>query len=309
MDAITDNTADLFEQDVAVTAFAPEPVSDTVDTLERDLTQVYFHELANARLLTADEEKHYGTLAREGDAEAFRIMVECNLRLVIKLARRYMNRGLDLLDLIEEGNLGLMHAVTKFEPERGFRFSTYAAWWIRQEIEKGLMNQSRTIRLPIHVVKELNTYLRAYRDLAMKLPRDPEPKDVAAHVGAPVEAVEQLLHLNEKLTSLDTPVKLGSEQMIVDTVEDEAQVDVTEQLHETAVERQLPVWLASLTPVQQEILTRRFGLNGGDGETLEAIGATVGLPREKVRQLQNAALKQLKKLAQEQGYDAEILFH
>ncbi len=306
MDAITDNTADLFEQDVAVTAFAPEPISETV---ERDLTQVYFHELANARLLTADEEKHYGTLAREGDAEAFRIMVECNLRLVIKLARRYMNRGLDLLDLIEEGNLGLMHAVTKFEPERGFRFSTYAAWWIRQEIEKGLMNQSRTIRLPIHVVKELNTYLRAYRELAMKLPRDPAPKDVAAHVGAPVEAVEQLLHLNEKLTSLDTPVKLGSDQMMVDTVEDEAQVDVTEQLHETAIEHQLPVWLASLTPVQQEILIRRFGLNGGDGETLEAIGATVGLPREKVRQLQNAALKQLKRLAEEQGYDAEVLFH
>jgi RNA polymerase nonessential primary-like sigma factor len=124
-----------------------------------------------------------------------------------------------------------------------------------------------------------------------------------------VEAVEQLLHLNEKLTSLDTPVKLGSDQMMVDTVEDEAQVDVAEQLHETAIERQLPVWLASLTPVQQEILTRRFGLDGGDGETLEAIGATVGLPREKVRQLQNAALKQLKKLAQEQGYDAEVLFH
>ena len=306
MDTMTFSSTDTLEQDLSVATFVPDATSETP---ERDLTQIYFHELANARLLTADEEKHYGTLAREGDAEAFRIMVECNLRLVIKLARRYMNRGLDLLDLIEEGNLGLMHAVTKFEPERGFRFSTYAAWWIRQEIEKGLMNQSRTIRLPIHVVKELNTYLRAYRELAMKLPRDPAPKDVAAHVGAPVEAVEQLLHLNEKLTSLDTPVKLGSDQMMVDTVEDEAQVDVTEQLHETAIEHQLPVWLASLTPVQQEILIRRFGLNGGDGETLEAIGATVCLPREKVRQLQNAALKQLKRLAEEQGYDAEVLFH
>ncbi|MGY6217331.1 sigma-70 family RNA polymerase sigma factor [Methylolobus aquaticus] len=309
MDTLTFNTADTLEPDLYLKTFVPEPISEAVDTLERDLTQVYFHDLANTRLLTADEEKHYGALAREGDAEAFRIMVECNLRLVIKLARRYMNRGLDFLDLIEEGNLGLMHAVTKFEPERGFRFSTYAAWWIRQEIEKGLMNQSRTIRLPIHVVKELNTYLRAYRELAIKLPRDPEPKDVAAHVGASVKAVEQLLHLNEKLTSLDTPVKLGSDQMMVDTVEDEAQVDVTEQLHETAVEHQLPVWLASLTPVQQEILTRRFGLHGGDGETLEAIGATVGMPREKVRQLLNATLKQLKRLAQEQGYDAEVLFH
>lgn len=276
---------------------------------ERDLTQRYFHELANARLLTADEEKHYGTLARQGDQAAFRVMVECNLRLVVKLARRYLNRGLPLLDLIEEGNLGLIHAVEKFEPERGFRFSTYAAWWIRQEIEKAIMNHSRTIRLPIHVVKELNSYLRAYRQLAARLPRDPEPKDVAEHVGAPVEAVEHLLHLNEKLTSLDTPVKLGSEQMIVDTIADEAQVDIAEQLQAEALERQLPAWLGQLTPVQQEILQRRFGLGGGDSETLEQIATAVGMPRERVRQMQNAVLKQLKKLAEEQGYDADVLFH
>lgn len=276
---------------------------------ERDLTQTYFQALANARLLTADEEKHYGTLARQGDEAAFRMMVECNLRLVVKLARRYLNRGLPLLDLIEEGNLGLMHAVEKFEPERGFRFSTYAAWWIRQEIEKAIMNQSRTIRLPIHVVKELNGYLRAYRQLAAQLPRDPVPQDVAAHVGAPVETVERLLHLNEKLTSLDTPVKLGSEQMIVDTIADEAQPEIPEQLQAEALERQLPVWLNSVSPVQQEILARRYGLRNGEVETLEQIAAVVGVPRERVRQLQNAALRQLRKLAEEQGYDAEVLFH
>jgi RNA polymerase nonessential primary-like sigma factor len=324
MDANTPfSAADLDDSDGEPMLFGAEPEESTVDVErpsavlgafagdggERDLTQTYFHDLAHARLLTAGEEKHYGALARQGDAAAFRVMVECNLRLVVKLARRYLNRGLPLLDLIEEGNLGLMHAVEKFEPERGFRFSTYAAWWIRQEIEKAIMNQSRTIRLPMHVVKELNTYLRAYRQLATRLPREPEPKDVAAKVGAPVAAVEHMLHLNEKPASLGTPVKLGSEQMLVDTLADEAQVDVTEQLQAVAVERQLPVWLGQLTPVQQAILQRRFGLGGGDGETLEQIGAEVGLPRERVRQLQNAALKQLKKLAEEQGYNADLLFH
>jgi RNA polymerase nonessential primary-like sigma factor len=171
------------------------------------------------------------------------------------------------------------------------------------------MNQSRTIRLPIHVVKEMNGYLRAHRQLAGTLPRDPDPKDVAAFVAVPVASVEKLMHLNERLTSLDGPVKQGSEQTLVETIADECQADIPEQLQAAAVEQRLPEWLQSLSALQQEILNRRFGLGAGESETLEQIAAAVGVPRERVRQMQNAALRQLKKLAEEQGYDADILFH
>lgn len=171
-----------------------------------DATQLYLSEIGFSPLLTPEEEVHYGRLARAGDPAGRRRMIESNLRLVVKISRRYLNRGLTLLDLIEEGNLGLIRAVEKFDPERGFRFSTYATWWIRQNIERALMNQTRTIRLPIHVIKELNVYLRASRELSQRLDHEPTAEDIAAHVDRPVAAVKKMMGLNERISSVDLPI-------------------------------------------------------------------------------------------------------
>src|SRR5690554_149250 len=182
---------------------------------EMDATQMYLNEIGISPLLSAEEEVHFSRLALKGDEKGRKRMIESNLRLVVKISRRYINRGLPLLDLIEEGNLGLIRAVEKFDPERGFRFSTYATWWIRQTIERAIMNQTRTIRLPIHVVKELNLYLRAARELTQKLDHEPTPEEIAALVDKPVANVERMLKLNERITSLDSTVGPLSEQTLL----------------------------------------------------------------------------------------------
>ena len=169
----------------------------------RDATQLYLQEIGYTPLLSAEEEKHFGRLARDGDPAGRKRMIESNLRLVVKIARRYLNRGLSLLDLVEEGNLGLIHAVEKFDPERGFRFSTYSTWWIRQSIERAIMNQTRTIRLPVHVVKEMNYYLRAARELSQKLDHEPTADEIAQLIDKPVDEVRYMLKLSERVDSID----------------------------------------------------------------------------------------------------------
>jgi RNA polymerase nonessential primary-like sigma factor len=181
-----------------------------------DATQLYLNEIGFSPLLSAEEEVFYARRARQGIASARKRMIESNLRLVVKIARRYLNRGMSLLDLIEEGNLGLIHAVEKFDPERGFRFSTYATWWIRQTIERGLMNQTRTVRLPIHVVKELNLYLRAARELSQKLDHEPSCEEIARLLDRPVEDVERMLGLNERVSSIDAPIGGDTEKTLVE---------------------------------------------------------------------------------------------
>ena len=171
-----------------------------------DATRMYLSEIGFSPLLSAEEEVYYARLAQKGDESGRKRMIESNLRLVVKIARRYMNRGLALLDLIEEGNLGLIRAVEKFDPERGFRFSTYATWWIRQTIERGIMNQTRTIRLPVHIVKEINIYQRAARHLAQKLDREPTPEDVASLLDKPIDDVKSMMGLNERVASVDAPM-------------------------------------------------------------------------------------------------------
>jgi RNA polymerase nonessential primary-like sigma factor len=266
-----------------------------------DPTQIYLNEIGFASLLTAKDEIRLAKLVQQGDEDARKRMIESNLRLVVKIARRYVNRGLAFLDLIEEGNLGLMHAVEKFDPKRGFRFSTYATWWIRQTIERAIMNQSRTIRLPIHIVKELNIYLRAARQLSQKLDHEPTCEEIANAVDKPIEEIRHLLDLNKDATSIDVPVMQNTEKSLVEIVPDENNLDPAELLANTDLQAHVEEWLNQLPDKQQEVVMRRFGLNGYKSGTLEEVGEAIGLTRERVRQIQLEALQKLRKIISREG--------
>ena len=273
-----------------------------------DATRLYLGEIGFSPLLSAEEEVYFARLALKGDEAARKRMIESNLRLVVKIARRYMNRGLALLDLIEEGNLGLIRAVEKFDPERGFRFSTYATWWIRQTIERALMNQTRTIRLPIHVVKEINVYLRAARQLAQKLDREPSPEDVAEMLDKPIEDVERMLGLNERIASVDVPAERDSERSLLDTIPDEQNPDPASILQDSDVQRHIDTWLGQLNDKQRAVVVRRFGLYGREIATLEEVGEEIGVTRERVRQIQIEALRRLRQILEREGFSVDALF-
>jgi len=273
-----------------------------------DATQLYLNEIGFSPLLTPEEEVYFARLARKGEESGRKRMIESNLRLVVKIARRYVNRGLTLLDLIEEGNLGLIRAVEKFVPERGFRFSTYATWWIRQTIERAIMNQTRTIRLPIHVVKELNLYLRAARELTQKLDHEPSAEEIARMVDKPVADVKRMLGLNERVASMDTPIGTGGEKSLLDTVADEGASDPADLLQDNNMCSCVEKWIDQLSDKQQEVLSRRFGLRGYPISTLEEVGQEIGLTRERVRQIQVEALRRLREILEKEGLSGTMLF-
>ena len=325
-DDINDDDIDLMESDDIdqddTDITDPDSVQSAADTKtahidlntgnipqgDLDATRIYLSEIGFSPLLTAEEEVHYARKALRGDKEARKRMIESNLRLVVKIARRYMNRGLALLDLIEEGNLGLIRAVEKFDPEKGFRFSTYATWWIRQTIERALMNQTRTVRLPIHVVKEINIYLRAARKLAQSLDREPNPEDVADMLDIPIEDVKHMLGLNERVTSVDVPTGHGSDKSLLDTIPDEQNTDPSLLLQNSDVQRHIDIWLSQLSEKQCAVVERRFGLHGREVATLEEIGNELGVTRERVRQIQLEAIKRLRQILEREGFSLDTLF-
>ncbi|MYM59433.1 RNA polymerase sigma factor RpoS [Vibrio sp. OCN044] len=279
-----------------------------VSTKSLDATQLYLGEIGFSPLLTAEEEVLYARRALRGDEAARKRMIESNLRLVVKISRRYSNRGLALLDLIEEGNLGLIRAVEKFDPERGFRFSTYATWWIRQTIERALMNQTRTIRLPIHVVKELNIYLRTARELSQKLDHEPTAEEIALQLDKPVDDVSKMLRLNERISSVDTPIGGDGEKALLDIIPDVNNSDPEVSTQDDDIKSSLIDWLDELNPKQKEVLARRFGLLGYEPSTLEEVGREINLTRERVRQIQVEGLRRLREILIKQGLNMESLF-
>ena len=285
------------------------PQKKKVDNRRLDAMQLYLKEIEYSPLLTPEEEVYYARLAIEGEEHARKKMIVCNLRLVVKISRRYIGRGLLLPDLIEEGNLGLIHAVGKFDPERGFRFSTYATWWIRQNIERALMNQTRTIRLPIHINKELSSYIKNSRELTQEFGREPSIPEVAERMGKSVEQLNRLLDYNESTGSLDTPIKnsSGGASTLIDFVSEQTIPDPRSSLEDDDISSSVDHWLDQLADKHREVIIRRFGLLGHDCSTLEQVGNELNLTRERVRQIQMDALKKLRRILENQGFSGENL--
>ena len=284
-----------------------DPQASSEVPRDADPVQLYLNEIGSTPLLTAAEEVLVARASLAGDEAARHRMINSNLRLVVMIAKRYTNRGLALLDLIEEGNLGLMRAVEKFDPERGFRFSTYATWWIRQSIERALMNQGRTIRLPIHIQKDINTIVRCTRELRSSLRREPSTSEIADVLDRDPGEVSKLLKLSEKITSVDNQLSDESDRSLVDTVSSHVEDNPLFLVDDEKVEGCLEEWLDELPNRQREILARRFGLMGYEASTLEVVGEEVGLTRERVRQIQIDALARLKRAALRDGLSEEEL--
>ena len=275
--------------------------------LSTDPTTLYLKEIGCTVLLNAEQEVK---LAREvvlGNADSKKLMIESNLRLVVALAKRYQNRGLSLLDLIEEGNLGLIRAVEKFDPELGFRFSTYATWWIKQNMDRALMNQARTIRLPIHVMKDMNAYVKATENLREQQGREPALEDIARKMGASVKTIRKLQRYNTHICSADLPLTDSADSTLLDTLPDSRESEPELLLQEQNLQAKIEIWLERLSEKQREVVVRRFGLSGFESSTLEDVGREVGITRERVRQIQIEALGRLRRMLEREGFSADCL--
>ena len=276
-----------------------EPAEDREDGHTDDIIKIYMEEVKKTKLLTAEEERDLARRIGEGDPAAREEMVRANLRLVIKIAKRYTDRGLPFLDLIEEGNIGLIKAVDRFQVKKGFRFSTYATWWIRQSIERALINQSRTIRLPVHVTDDVNKVIKIARDLRGREKRDPQTEEIAEAMGVDPGYVDHLLRLARKTFSIEHPMGDNSDYTLVDTLEDTSSVDPSAFAEDLQNYDKVNEWMHHLTENELKILNLRYGLEGRETRTLDSIGKEFGVTRERIRQIQIQILEKMRKFANE----------
>ncbi|MBI1822436.1 MAG: sigma-70 family RNA polymerase sigma factor [Nitrospirae bacterium] len=259
-----------------------------------DAMKSYLKDIRKASLLNFDQEQALAKRIEKGDETARAQMIEANLRLVVSIGKRYMNRGMPFADIIEEGNIGLIKAVEKFEYKRGFKFSTYASWWIRQSIERAIINQVKLIRLPVHVVERVNSYLNVVEDLVQEIDGDPTPQEVSNRLGIPVEDVIDIRQVIRKTYSLDSPISYSNDTSLKDVIEDGGQISPYKRTEGVKRREDLMEWISHLKDTEKQVLTLRFGLDGGNPQTLEEIGVYFGLTRERVRQIESSALTKLR---------------
>jgi RNA polymerase primary sigma factor len=302
-------------------AVAPAPSSDTPPPDEAaekreqsapeehttDILQIYLRRISKGHLLNALQERELAKKVEKGDLVAKKDMVECNLRLVVSIAKQFMNRGLAMLDLIEEGNIGLIRATELYSYKKGFRFSTYATWWIRQAITRALAKHGRAVRLPIHVTEQINRFIRTGARLSQTLGRDPLPEEIAKRMHLSIRRVNELIAFSQQTTSLDDTVGPDDDRGLVEVIQDPSQRSPLEEASERIVEERMDSFLGALPPRDQEVLCLRFGLRSHRPHTLEEIGVVLKLSRERVRQIESRALKRMKRLLSDTGHTLKDL--
>lgn len=286
-----DNEEELSDEELAITV-------DNVDSFADDSVRLYLREIGKIPLLTPEEEAELAQKVVEGDKKAKDKMVEANMRLVVSIAKRYSGRGLDFLDLIQEGNTGLLRAVEKFDPEKGFKFSTYATWWIRQAITRAIADQARTIRIPVHMVETINKVMRTMRRMTQELNREPTNEELAKEMGMDVEKIEYVMRIKQDIASLDASVgREGDDEdsVLGDFVEDEERDSPEDSTANQILKEQIAEIISTLSDREQKIIKLRFGIGGGRPHTLEEVGAEFSVTRERIRQIEAKALSKLRK--------------
>lgn len=301
--------ADAADQESAADDDAPAEAEDATDDEEEaepadiavpdgvrldDPVRMYLKEIGRVPLLSSEEEVNLAKRMEQGDEDAKKRLVEANLRLVVSIAKRYVGRGMQFLDLIQEGNLGLIKAVEKFDYQKGFKFSTYATWWIRQAITRAIADQARTIRIPVHMVETINKLIRVSRQLLQELGREPSPEEVAAQMDIPVERVHEILKIAQEPVSLETPIGEEEDSHLGDFIPDEDAMAPADAAAYVLLREQLDDVLSTLTDREQKVLKLRFGLEDGRARTLEEVGQEFGVTRERIRQIEAKALRKLR---------------